>query len=224
MLATLLHLELNSFTTTGTTWQNISLDYPAGLGNYDLLVFFPDFNNADVGTYLVDDFAGGTNITPIPDPEPAPLPNSPDNETYSIYNDNSGYTTTFPFAYSFGTIAGEPDLDTGAGTNLAIKFDFSFAGYGQGEGGPDDVSTYDYVNFMYWAVPGVPGFQFRMISNDGVVSEYTYEIGTQEPIVTGAWTQVSIPMSYFTGLGFSSTNFFQWKLEAFMQVVTVLIT
>ncbi|WP_397363054.1 T9SS type A sorting domain-containing protein [Olleya sp. R77988] len=27
-------------------------------------------------------------------------------------------------------------------------------------------------------------------------------------------------MSYFTNLGFASTHFFQWKFEAFMQVVT----
>ncbi|WGD34253.1 T9SS type A sorting domain-containing protein [Olleya sp. YS] len=209
-----------SFTTTGTAWQDISLDYPAGLSNYDLMVFFPDFNNADVGTYLVDDFAGGTNIVPVADPEPAPIPDSPDNETYSIYNDTNNYTTNFPFVYDFGTIGGEPDLDTSTNTNLALKFDFSFAGYGQGEGGPDDVSIYDYVHFMYWAAPGVPGFQFRMISNDGAVLEYTYEIGTDEPIVTGAWTLVTIPMSYFTNLGFSSTHFFQWKFETFMQVVT----
>lgn len=176
------------FTTTGTAWQNISLDYPAGLSTYDLVVFFPDFNNTDVGTYLVDDFAGGTNVVPIPDPEPAPLPTAADNETYSIYNDTNGYTTNFPFAYDFGTIGGEPDLDTSTNVNQALKFDFSFAGYGQGEGGPDDVSGYDYVNFMYWAAPGVPGFQFRMISNNGAVMEYTYEIGTDELIVTGAWT------------------------------------
>ncbi|RAJ16421.1 T9SS type A sorting domain-containing protein [Olleya aquimaris] len=209
-----------SFTTTGTDWQIISLDYPSGLSNYDLMVFFPDFNNTDVGTYLVDDFAGGTNITPVADPEPAPLPNSPDNETYSIYNDTNNYSTNFPFVYDFGTIGGEPDLDLGSNVNKALKFDFSFAGYGQGEGGPDDVSIYDYVHFMYWAAPGVPGFQFRLISNNGAVLEYTYEIGTDEPIVTGAWTLVTIPMSYFTNLGFSSTHLYQWKFEAFMQVVT----
>lgn len=209
-----------SFTTTGTDWQNISLDYPSGLSNYNLMVFFPDFNTNDIGTYLVDDFEGGTNIPQLEDPEAAPIPNTPDDQTYSIYNDTNGYTTTFPFLYDFGTIGGEPDLDPGAGENKALKFDFSFAGYGQGEGGPDDISTYNFVNFMYWAAPGVPGFQFRMISNNGTVLEYTYEIGTEEAIVTGSWTQVSIPMSYFTNLGFSSHSFFQWKFEAFMQVVT----
>lgn len=208
------------FTTTGTGWQSISLDFPGGLGNYAKMVLFTDAGSTGQDTYLVDDFAGATNIVPVPDPEAAPLPNTPDGETYSIYNDTNGYTTTFPVAYSFGTLGGEPDLDPGTGENKALKFNFSFAGWGQGEGGPDDVSGYGFVNFMYWAQPGVPGFQFNMISNNGGVTEHTYEIGTQEPIVTGAWTQVSIPMSYFTNIGFASTHFFQWKCDAFMQVIT----
>jgi hypothetical protein len=53
------------FTTTGTSWQTITLNFPAGLGSYVKLVLFTDFNNASVDTYLVDDFAGGTNDTPI---------------------------------------------------------------------------------------------------------------------------------------------------------------
>jgi ribosomal protein L28/predicted cupin superfamily sugar epimerase len=50
------------FTTTGTEWQNISLNFPAGLGNYAKIVLFTDFNNTLTGTYTIDDFAGGTNV------------------------------------------------------------------------------------------------------------------------------------------------------------------
>lgn len=57
-----------SFDTSGTAWTNVSLNFPAGLGNYKLMVIFPDFGNASVGTYLFDDFAGGTNIAPPPTP------------------------------------------------------------------------------------------------------------------------------------------------------------
>ena len=209
-----------AFNTTGTGWQNISLDFPAGLGNYAKMILFTDAGSTGQDTYLVDDFAGATNVVPVEDPEAAPIPSVPNGETYSIYNDTNGYTTVFPVAYSFGTLGGEPDLDPGTGENKALKFNFSFSGWGQGEGGPDDVSAYNYVNFMYWAAPGVPGFQFNMISNNGGVTEHTYEIGTQEAVVTGQWTQVSIPMSYFTNIGFASTHFFQWKCDAFMQVVT----
>ena len=232
---------------TGNGWETLTFDFniPADTSQpgynppddqFSSVLFFPLYdisndgwcdgcgqNNALTSTTYVDNIAavaGDAIVPPVSDPEPAPLPNSPDNETYSIYNDTNGYTTNFPFMYSFGTIANEPDLDLGSGPNLALKFDFSFAGYGQGEGGPDDVSAYNFVHFMYWAEPGVPGFQFRLISNDGGVLEFTYEIGTDEPIVTGQWTLVTIPMSYFTNLGFPTTSFYQWKLEAFMQVVT----
>lgn len=233
---------------TGAGWETLTFDFniPGDTGQpgynppndqFSSILFFPLYdisndgwcdgcgnaNALDTTTYVdnITAIAGDAIIPPAPDPAPAPLPTAPDNETYSIYNDNSGYTTVFPFQYSFGTIDSKPDLDTSAGVNEAIKFDFSFAGYGEGEGGPDDVSAYSYVNFQYYAVAGVPGFQFRLISNTGGGAlEYTYEIGTDEAIVTGAWNQVSIPMTYFTNLGFASTHLFQWKFEAFMQVVT----
>jgi hypothetical protein len=53
------------YTTTGTDWQTITLDFPAGLGNYSALIFFVDSGDANSGvsdTYLVDDIAGGTLI------------------------------------------------------------------------------------------------------------------------------------------------------------------
>ena len=54
-----------SFTTTGTAWQNISVDFPAGKGSYSKFVLFTDSGelgaNSAVDTYWVDDFAGGTN-------------------------------------------------------------------------------------------------------------------------------------------------------------------
>ncbi len=49
------------FTTTGTDWQTISLDFPAGLSNYGRIVIFTDKGDANAGvsdTYLVDDIAG----------------------------------------------------------------------------------------------------------------------------------------------------------------------
>lgn len=52
------------FTTTGNDWQTITLDFGAGLGSYAKFVLFTDFNNTLSGTYLVDDFAGGTNNVP----------------------------------------------------------------------------------------------------------------------------------------------------------------
>jgi len=49
------------FTTTGSGWQNISVDFPAGLVAYARIIIFTDFANVDNGTYLVDDVMGATN-------------------------------------------------------------------------------------------------------------------------------------------------------------------
>jgi hypothetical protein len=47
------------FTTTGTEWQNIELDYGSGLGSYPFIVIFTDFNNNAFDTYLIDDIKLG---------------------------------------------------------------------------------------------------------------------------------------------------------------------
>lgn len=49
------------FTTTDSGWQNITVDFPAGLVAYSRIIIFTDFNNTDNGTYLVDDIMGATN-------------------------------------------------------------------------------------------------------------------------------------------------------------------
>ena len=59
-----------------------------------------------------------------------------------------------------------------------------------------------------------------MIDNDGTVGEFEYEIGAtgsgdEADIVSETWTLVSIPMSYFTGIGFDSTKLFQWKVDRY---------
>lgn len=217
---------------TGSGWETLTFTFNQALdatgvanGEYGIIAFFPNWNGAGwhdpeiERTVYIDNltgFAGAAVVVPPADPEAAPLPTSPDGETYSIYNDTNGYTTFFPFAYDFGTLGGEPDLDPGAGTNLAYKFDFGFAGYGVGEGGPDDVTAYDFVSFDYWASDPTPGFRFVLISNDGAVVESSFEVGTDVALTKGAWTKVVIPMSFFTNLGFSDAHLFQWKADAFM--------
>ena len=59
------------FTTTGTEWQTITLDFGAGLGNYSALVLFTDAGDGNAGvsdTYWVDDIAGGTLIDQVEKP------------------------------------------------------------------------------------------------------------------------------------------------------------
>jgi hypothetical protein len=49
-----------AYTTTGTEWQTVTVDFGAGLGNYAKMVLFVDSGDANAGvsdTYLVDDIA-----------------------------------------------------------------------------------------------------------------------------------------------------------------------
>lgn len=205
------------FNTSQAGWQTVTLDFGPNLANdYPILVLFADAgpNNTATGTYYIDDIDGpnGADIAPDPIPAgPAPVPGVPDSEVYSIYNDTNGFSTTFPVAYPFGTLSGEPDLDPTAAENKALKFNFGVAGWGQGEGGPDDVSSYNFVSFDYWAGAGVVGFDFVLISNNGGVTEHVYQVGVDGPIVNEAWTKVQVPMSFFTNKGFASTALWQWK-------------
>ncbi|WP_178985900.1 T9SS type A sorting domain-containing protein [Winogradskyella helgolandensis] len=57
------------FTTEDDQWKDISLDFPAGLGSYPKMVIFTDFGagNVAVGTYLIDDIAGASHTTILPE-------------------------------------------------------------------------------------------------------------------------------------------------------------
>jgi hypothetical protein len=226
----------------GSTWQTVSFTFNTSLdgqgalasGTYNKFVihtywvagetsFFPGGNPIPrpARTFYVDNIRGPLGTPPvIPTPAtPAPVPTAPNAEVYSIYNDTNSYTTNFPVAYQFGTLSAEPDLDPTSVVNKAYRFNFGIAGWGQGEA-MANVSSYGFVSFDYWAQPGLPnGFRFVMISNNGGVTEHVYQIGTNEPLVTGQWKRVEIPMSYFTGIGFASTNFFQWKVSPFLDSV-----
>lgn len=220
----------------GSTWQTVSFTFNTVLdgqgapasGIYDGFVIHTYWAQGAVGffnptvptparTFYVDNIKGPMASAPvIPTPStPAPVPTAANADVYSIYNDTNNYTTVFPVAYSFGTLSAEPDLDDTAVVNKAYRFNFGIAGWGQGEA-MANVTSYGFVSFDYWAQPGLPsGFRFVMISNNGAVTEHVYEIGTQEALVTGEWKKVEIPMSYFTGIGFAATNFFQWKVSPF---------
>ena len=139
------------FNTDGTTnWQNISLNFPAGLGNFGKLVLIPDVNSSLVDTYLIDDMMGATNFVPPADPTtPSPFPNAPDSEVLSIYGDTGGFTNIWTPDYSFGAFVDEIDLDPSAAVNLAIKMDFNQQGYGQGTNAVTDISAYNYLHIDY---------------------------------------------------------------------------
>ena len=205
---------LIEFTTDGTTnWQNIEIDFGPGFGNYAKLVLFPDFNSSEVDTYLIDDMMGGTNFELPDDPTiAAPNPDVPDAEVLSIYSDTGGFTNVWESDYSFGGFVAEVDLDPSGNENLAIKMDFGQQGYGQGTDAVTDISAYNYLHMNYYTGYAT---QLRIILIEnvgGVVTEYFYELPTEEPFVYDTWTRVDIDLSFFENLGFDKSNFFQYKI------------
>jgi hypothetical protein len=226
--------EVAFSTAAGTDWQDFSLDFdastPGGPGNYDKLFLFTDAGSGDTGTYLIDDIAGGTNIAPAVPPGPAPNPSTPDANVFNIYSDTGGYTGGFDYAGGcFGTLGGEPDLDTGAGTNLAWEFDFSFAGFGCTNSTTVDVSSISgsptlFVSFQYYT-DNANDFYIDMISGPGGATvESFYYVGTNiaggaptedEAIVQGSWQHVIIDISDFTSQTFDPTELFQFKFDVF---------
>lgn len=201
------------FTSSGTgAWETITLNFGSGLGNYSLVVLFTDFATNGTGTYLIDDIAGGTNSTP---PPPVPAPSSPaPTPTFNAIDVISMYGESYPntYQYSFGSVAGEPDLDPTAAVNLALKYDFAVAGYGAGY-----IQTYisamGYVNFDYWT-PNATNFGLYLISG-GPTVEKIYNLPAQEAIVQNVWKRVSIPLSFFTtGTGaINPLTWFQFKFD-----------
>lgn len=225
---------------TGSGWETLTATFNTGSdgtapanGTYTNFVVYPNWDGgansyidpAIVRTVYFDNIMGNA-VTTTPDPEPAtaaPVPTTGNESVYSIYNDTNSYTTTFNVQYGFGT-SSEVDLDATAAVNNALKVNTNADGFGQGEGGPDDISSYDYLNFNYWFsnTVGTAGFTFILIDNDGAVQEFGYQIGNAgagdgEDVVEGTWAQASIPMSYFTNLGFDDTVFFQWKVDRYNQ-------
>ncbi|WP_395063894.1 T9SS type A sorting domain-containing protein, partial [Flavobacterium sp.] len=195
------------FTTTGTAWQNITINFGTGLGNFPKMVIFTDFNNSSVDTYLIDDIAGGTNIAP-----PAPLPTPPGPAPVPTLNPSvvvSMYGETYPntYQYSFGA-ATDVDLDATGAVNNALKINLAVAGFGAGYN-QTDVTTMQYVHFDYWTSDATT-FGLYLISNTG---EKVYRLPENQAVVLNAWTSVNIPMTYFTALGFNPVTWFQYKFD-----------
>jgi hypothetical protein len=205
------------FNTSGIGWETISIDFGPGLpADYLKLVLFADagVGNDNTGVYYIDNINGPSGASVPIDPIPstfAPIPNVDDAQVFSIYNDSNGFSNTFQSSYSFGSTAGEPDLDPSSIENNALKFNFGIAGFGEGVEPVDvyDISSYNFVTFDYWAGNGLNGFNFVMI-NQGV--EFVYRVGVDEPIITESWVKVQIPLTFFTNIGFNDSAFFQWKI------------
>ena len=145
-------------------------------------------------------------------PGQSPLPGTPNAEVLSVYGDTGGFTTIWTPDYTFGAVAGRPDLDPSAGVNEAIKMDFSIVEYGEGTNTQTDVTAYNWVHFDYFADADAVKIRFILIGGGEFFYDLTPTSTPYGTLVTGSWQSIDIPLSYFTGIGWNKNNFFQYKL------------
>lgn len=160
-------------------------------------------------------------------PNPSPLPGTPNAEVLSLYGDTAGYTNIWTPNYAFGGFSGKPDLDlTEGGVNEAIKMNFAVAGYGEGTDLVTNISAYNWLHFDYFADSNSNEIRFIVIGNNGGVNEYVYELrteGSNGTLVQGSWQSVNVPLSFFEGLGFNKSTFFQFKLGTSSDLVSDIV-
>lgn len=234
---------------TGTGWETLTFTFNLGLdntqtaeGDYGAFVIYYNysatsntFGTRDSRVFYVDNIRGVGIAPPVVffPATAAPTPTTPNAQVFSIFGDTAGFTDVWAPNYSFGSVAGRPDLDPGTAVNTAIHMNFGNAGYGEGlnDNAPrKDVSSYGFINFDYYVKSGTDNagtlghqFYFDLISRIGANNtEAFYGFGpaisstgnpsehVKKVIVFDSWQTVSIPLSAFTG--FSPANFFQFKL------------
>lgn len=231
-----------SYTTPGA-WQTISLTFTQSLdgtavanGEYSKISFFPGWKTANGWetpsnfTINIDNVTGEKIVVEPPFvPAAATTPTTPNAEVLSIYGDTGGFTSNWVKAYSFGGYAEKPDLDSGSGVNEAIKMDFSAQGYGEGNEATTDVSAYNYLHFDYYVdsnvAAGISGddVRFILIDENNENNYILKSTGSDGTLIRGSWQSVSVPLSVFTGKGFNTTKFRQFKLGSNSDLNTKIV-
>lgn len=189
-----------SFTTTGTGWQEVSVDFGPDLGSYRNLIIFLDFVNFDTDTYLIDDIAGGTNVAPPPMPTTsAPAPTISASKVKGVYGETyNNLTYQYNFTDSFRPV----DIEGNGNESLEIDLGYYGAAFSN-----TDISDDLFVHFDYWTTDATE-FQFRITSENPFPGSFErkYIVGVDEPIVNNAWKSVFIPLSHYSVGGTNPVN------------------
>ena len=202
-----------AFTTNGTAWENISLNFPAGLGNYAKIVIFTDAGPGNVltGTYLIDDLAGGTNVAApvvlaptVAAPTP-PVRNATDvmNFYSSAYAEITG--TNWNPSWGQSTAATEVQI-VGNATRKMVNLNYQGAEFSAAK----NVSTMTNLHLDVWS-PDCTSFKVFLISA-GVENA-----ATLSPTLSG-WNSFDIPLTTYTA---NLTAVIQFKFESVTPGTTV---
>jgi len=200
-----------TFTTTGTGWQTMTVDYGAGFGKYGKMSVFPDKGDANAGiavTYLLDDFAGAKSADR---PQPATPPTTA--------------APTPPVRNAWDVIS----LYSDAYTDIATNFDAGWCGTGSVEeimiasnatqaykgnacqgivfGAAVDASAFTHMHVdVYTTETSLEGkvFNLKFVETvaGGSVLEVNFNTASSPPLEAAKWISidVAVDLSNFDAL------------------------
>ena len=211
------------FTTNGNDWQVITLNFGAGLGSYAKFVLFTDFNNTQTGTYLIDDFVGGTNNVPTcndgvqngtetgidcggtcpacPQLAPivaAPTPTRAAEDVISIFSNAYSNVTLSELPTVWSGLS-EPFQALQIAGNDTWRFRGEFLGIVTNYANGIDLTQMTSLHIDYWT-PNTPNIGVKLVNTVNGGEAFT---DLENPTVTGTWRSIDIPLTAYGTLNIS---------------------
>ena len=208
-----------AFNTTGTDWETISLNFPAGLGSYSKLVLFTDAGSGATDTYLVDDIQGATNIAPPSDPEAptvaAPTPPARNAwDVISLFSNAYDNITIDAWSASWDSAAIE-DVQIVGNDTKKITFE-NFLGVEFQNSSRFDATPFTHFHLDVFVTEATldKSFNLKFSNWDGGAAEanaieFSVTNASNPSIPNpnpGTWISLDIPFSDWTGIGNDSRN------------------
>ena len=196
------------FTTTGTDWQTITLDFGSGLSNYGKLVIFTDKGegNSAVDTYFIDDISGGTNGSTAGVTPATAAPNPPARNAWdvvSLYSDAyADLTSNFDAGW-----CGDGSVETIQieGNNTAAYKGNNCQGIVFTNG--MDITSYTNMHVDVYIEESVDVtakvFNLKFVQQPGGAAlEVNFNAGSSPALVAGSWLSIDVPVDLATFTGF----------------------
>ena len=208
-----------AFNTTGTDWETISLNFPAGLGSYSKLVLFTDAASSATDTYLIDDIAGGTNAAPPTDPAAptvaAPTPPARNSwDVVSLFSNAYDNITIDAWSASWDTAEIE-DLQIVGNDTKKITFE-NFIGVEFQDSNRIDATEFTHFHLDVFVTEATLDKSFNLKFsnwNGGTAEANAIEFSANNassPAIPnpnpGTWISLDMPFSSWTGIGNASRN------------------
>ncbi|MBF8150237.1 T9SS type A sorting domain-containing protein [Winogradskyella sp. F6397] len=209
------------FTTTGTDWHDIELNFGSGLSSYSKLVIFVDSgigSSSDVvGTYLFDDISGAVADSEEPEPE---LPDPADNTACSGISDEAGQGEfTTGYLYSFETTGTSVEitfqlLDDKAGLVAYLWQQTPFTEYPMDNLGDKTFST--TIDDLTIGEEVTYACKFAYAGGLSVTKYFTYEVGDDCTLSTSEFEAAAFKV-------FPNPTNADWNIESNTTITSITV-